>query len=97
MQISQKGKTQAAIRDEMDGGLIQLVIPAEWVFAAVAAADITGTVGVSSDAGLISGATDKTVRVELADDFTAAAYHHRSKHSGAYPQPPHRWRSFISI
>ena len=83
---------------KMDGGLIQMVIPADWDFAADDAdASIPGpqTTGVTASRweSLISGVTDKTVRVELADDFDAGLNHHLNKHSGAYPQPPDRWRS----
>ena len=73
------GETQAGQRDEMDGGLIQVVIPAAWEFAADA--DVTAAGGTIADTGVaegstpsrrISGVKDKTVRIELADDFTAA-------------------------
>ena len=70
------GETQLATRDEMDAGLIQLVIPAAWDFAAAdTAAGITaantGVVVTPADRR-VSGVTDKTVRVELAGDFTEA-------------------------
>ena len=77
---SQQGETQAGQRDEMDGGLIQVVIPAAWDFAAddhrwlVSPIADTGVAvtGVTGGWTLLSGMKDKTVRIQLADDFTAA-------------------------
>ena len=64
-----------AEQDEMDGGLIQMTIPAGWDFAADDTAGITATdtgVGGVTGGTLLSGVKDKTIRIKLADDFTAA-------------------------
>ena len=69
--------TEADQRNDMDGGLIQMVIP--WDFASdddanAASAGSSANTGVGGVTGgtLMSGAKDKTVRIKLADDFTAA-------------------------
>ena len=52
----------------MDGGLLQMVIPADWDFAA--ADDGIGAGSVTAPANKLSGDTDKTVRVPIGSAET---------------------------
>ena len=54
---------------DMAGGLVQMTIPADWKFTADDAASI---VAVTAGGTLLSGPTDKTVRIQLASDLSAA-------------------------
>ena len=69
----------------MVGGLLQMVIPAGWDFAAADtdASPATAAGGVTATANLLSGATDKTVRVPIGTGQTVGITLNR--HNCAYP------------
>ena len=73
---------------KMDGGLLQMVIPADWVFAAADADGIGAGRRNRHGSKLSGGTTDKTVRVPIGARDDGGNH---LKHSRAYPQPPHRW------